>query len=710
MKKIGYLLLIVTIFLILMETTEAAITTSPSSITIPRGLQATRRITYSITSPGCTSAISNSGTFISGQTVLGIVNTTISTNLTGPVNLTTGTATETLIVPIQVIKKAEQLRINRFEFRRQFNLFDPAPCATFNSSVQITVTSEAVAEFSITRLQLYFENHRAEITVKRNQPTLKAFADIRFTGSGLFRGYWEVDGNRFSADVVQHLVYGRSVTIESPDIPGLPTFVTGTHILKFVITSPSLDLPLPEAIYFVTAEEFRKKFSINLISPKDKSEMDYSPPTFKWERGDQTVTYLIEFLEEGGEKPIFSAYTKRFDYSLPMPVLNNIFSPGESYLWRVKGFDTENNVVGESPLFRFNFKELASHLPGQILMAAELSQKGMDLIGGISQKYNLGLIETYDIKSLNLKVVIFQTREDIFRLINSIEREDRVVLAQPNYIFRTMAEPMSDMQNIYRVLNLKKLHEHYRGKGIVVAIVDTGVDTNHRDLRDRIVSSENLLKDYPYNAEIHGTAVAGVIGASINGFGIEGVAPEAGILSLRACRQVSEEYPEGECYTSSISKAIDMAIEKKAKIVNMSFGSISPDGLITKLIDEGTRRGLIFVAPVGNMPRQKDLTFPASHPSVVAVAGIDERGNPYPNPEIASKAKVCAPATNIFTTIPGDRHNFLSGTSMSSASVTGILAIAIEKNGVVDKDKIPPFHGDICRWEEELLKLSLCGE
>ncbi len=707
-KKIGYLLLVLTIFLILIETTEAAITTFPSSITIPRGLQTTKPITYNMTTPigsACTQATSLNGEFISGPYILGTVNTPLSAVLTGG----SGTASETLVIPIRIIRRAEQLQVNRFQYRRQFSYGCLTPIAPDTGTVQVTLTSEAAAEFSITRLQLYFENRRAEITVKRNQPSLKAYADIRFVGSGFLRGYWEVDG-RILSYVNMNLVYGRSVTVESPDVPPLPTFVTGTHILKFVITSPSLDLPLPEAIYFVTAEEFGKKFYINLVSPMDKSEIDYSPPTFKWEGGDQKVTHLIEFLEEGNGKPIFSAYTKRFDYSLPEAVLISIFSPGKSYFWRVKSFDAENNVIGESPLFQFTFKELASYLPGQILMVAELSQRGMDLIGRIGQQYNLGLIETYDIRSLNLKVATFQTREDIFRLINSIEREDGVVLAQPNYIFRTMAEPMNDMQNLYKILNLKKLHERYRGKGVVVAIVDTGVDTNHRDLKERILSSENLVKDSPYKAEIHGTAIAGVIGAMINGYGIEGVAPESNIISLRACRQVSETNPEGECYTSSISKAIDMAIEKKAKVVNLSFGSVSPNKLMFKLIEEGAKRGLIFVAPVGNMPRLKDLSFPASHPDVVAVAGFDDRGNPYPNQEIAKKAKVSAPAINVLTTVPRDKHNFLSGTSMSSAVVAGILVIAIEKSGVLEKGKIPPFRGDICKWEEELLKLLICGE
>jgi len=708
MKKIGYLLLIVILFLITMETTEAAITTSPSSIIIPRGLQATRSITYNFGNIGisCTQAISNNGQFISGQTILGDVNTSVSTQLSQGL----GKATETIIIPVRVIKRAEELNVNRFQYRRVFT-YSGGGCNTppENSIVQVTLTTEAGAEFSITRLQLYFENRRAEITVKRNQPSLMAFVDIRFVGSGLLQGYWEVDG-RILSYVNRHLVYGQSITLESPEVPALPTFVIGTHILRFVITSPSMEIPIPEALYFVTAEEFEEKLAIQLVYPKDGSEVDYSPINFKWEGRDLKVTYLIEFLEQADEKPLFSAYTKRFDYSLPLPVLQNIFSPGKSYLWRVKGFDIENNVVGESPRFRFNFREPASYLTGQILMAAELSQKGIALIGEISQKYNLGVIEMYDIKSLNLKVVIFQTREDIFRLINSVAREDGVVLAQPNYIFRTMSEPMSDMQNIYRVMNLKNLHERFRGKGVIVAVIDTGIDTQHRDLKERILSSENLFRDSPYKPEIHGTAVAGVIGASINGFGIEGVAPESSIISLRACKQVSETSLEGECYSSSISRAIDMAIERKAKVVNMSFGSISPDKLIVRLIEEGAKRGLIFVAPVGNMPRQEDLSFPASHPDVVAVAGFDDRGDPYPNQEIAKKARVLAPATNVLTTVPKDKHNFLSGTSISSAAVTGILAVATGKDVDIEKDRIPPFRGDICKWEEELLKLLICGE
>jgi len=703
------LLILPSLLIIYVQIAEATITSSPSSFTIPRGLQTTKPVTYNITDNSdlvCNQATSTSGQFISGRNVLGTVNTTISANLTG--SPPSGTATETLIIPVRIIKRAEQMGINTFQYRRVFTYLgcQQAP-PTETVSVPITVTTEAGAEFRITRLQLYFENKRAEITVKKNQPSLRTYADIRFTGSGLLQGYWEVDGRRLS-NVFKHLLYGRSITIETPDMPPLPTFETGTHRVRFVITNPSQDIPFPEAIYFVTAEEFREILPITLIFPQDKSEVDYSPLTFGWEGKDHTLTYLIEFLEEGEEKPIFSAYTRNSEYSLPLIVLKSIFTPGRTYLWRVKGFDAENNITGTSSINSFFFKKLSSYLPGQIIVVSKNLQKGSELLEGLRQKYNLRLIEDFDIKSLQLKLAVFYTEEDIFRLIDAIIKEEGVITSQPNYIFRTMSEPMSDMQNIYRILNLRKLHEQYTGRGIIVAIIDTGVDTEHRDLKNNILASENLLKDYPYRPEIHGTAVAGIIGAGINGFGIEGVAPEAEILALRACRQVSETHPDGECYTTSITKAIDITIEKKAKIVNMSFGSVAPDKLLIRLIQEGSKGGLIFVAPVGNMAPQKDLTFPASYPDVIAVGGIDGRGNPYPNPEIASKASVNAPAINIFTTIPGDRHNFLSGTSMSSATVTGILTVAIEKNRSIERNRLPDFKGDICRWMEDLLKISIC--
>ena len=711
MKKIT-LILLIGLFLIPflwgMSWAQGTITVTPSVLKIPKGMPSSETIFYNLTGLSTGTWNSGGGIFTANGTAIGSSAVPFSVNFTNvPVRLS-----ETLNIPIAIIKRAERLNTSRIIYSRTFT-YIPGAGAPVNINVQteIIVTTEAGSDLRITRLQLYFENGRAEITVKKNQPDLKAYADIRYTGSGLLTAYWEVDG-RLIENVNQHLVYGqgRTVTIVSPDIPPLPTFEPGTHTVRFIITDPAQSLPVPVAIYFVTAEQFRRVFPIRLLSPSDQAEVDYEPVTFSWEGRDKTSTYLIEFMEGKKEKPIFSAFAKKTEYTLPASVLKSLFASNRTYQWRVKGFDAENNVAGASSTFRFTFKEFpaSSYLPGQIVVVTADSQDGVELIEQIRGKYNLLPLESFVVKSLQLKVTIFQTKQETLELIGSIKGESGVVLAQPNYIFSTMAEPMTDMQkNFFQTLNLNRLHEKYRGKGVVVAVIDTGVDLEHQDLKDSIVFSKNLINSNPYKAEIHGTAVAGVVSADLNGLGIAGVAPEAKLLALRGCRQISAANPEGQCYTSSLVKALDTAIANRAQVVNMSFGAPALDKLIVKLLDYGANQGILFTAPVGNRPEQKDLVFPASHPEVIGVGGIEEGGKPYPNSEIFQKAAVCAPCDHVFTTIPGDKYNFVSGTSISSATVAGLLALAIEKTGSFNRAEVPKFTGDINEWIGDLFKISL---
>jgi hypothetical protein len=164
-----------------------------------------------------------------------------------------------------------------------------------------------------------------------------------------------VDG-RILENVFRHLVGGNSITLASPEIPSLPTFAPGTHMVRFIILNPIQNIPRPEAIYFVTAEEFKPLRKIELVLPLDNSELGYSPAQFNWEKENETSVYLIEFLEKEGEKPIFSAYVKKGSYVIPGEVFTSVFSVNNMYKWRVKGFDTESNIVAESPMYEFSFR------------------------------------------------------------------------------------------------------------------------------------------------------------------------------------------------------------------------------------------------------------------------------------------------------------------------------------------------------------------
>jgi len=267
-------------------------------------------------------------------------------------------------IPVRAIERALQRGTNRFTYVRTFT----GPNLNLNATVNISITTEAGADFGVRRIELYFENRRAEITVERNYPNLRAYADIKFVGSGLLQGYWEVDG-RVLSHVNQHFTFGKSVTLQTPGIPPLPTFDTGTHIVRFVITNPAVEIPLPEILYFITPAEHKKTIGIRLIAPENNSAPEYSSLRFEWERLSKTTLSLIQFFDKPDSMPVFSAYTKDAFYMLPEPVLRTIFSPGQKYYWQVKGFDAKNDIIAESPVHGFTFKKLNAYVVGQIITA-----------------------------------------------------------------------------------------------------------------------------------------------------------------------------------------------------------------------------------------------------------------------------------------------------------------------------------------------------
>lgn len=340
----------------------------------------------------------------------------------------------------------------------------------------------------------------------------------------------------------------------------------------------------------------------------------------------------------------------------------------------------------------------------QVVVAVS-SDKASAIIPRLTAAYDLRLLESHDLASIAQSLLVFEG-EDVEALVEALGAESEVLLAQPNHVFHTLAEPQSAMQSLARKLDFTTLHSRSRGRGVTVAVVDTGVDLTHEDLRENIRGAENFIPQEPYRAEIHGTAVAGIIAAGLNETGIAGVAPEAKILALRACRQVSQASPLGRGDSVSIARAVDAALKRNAGVVNMSLGSEVQDRLLARLIEAGARRGILFVAPVGNREERTEPSFPASLERVIAVGGIGENGRVYPNQALAEAAAVCAPCEHLFTTIPGGRYNFLDGTSLSAAVVSGLLALALETRESLRPEEIPRGCGDSRAWTQTLLGIA----
>lgn len=237
------------------------------------------------------------------------------------------------------------------------------------------------------------------------------------------------------------------------------------------------------------------------------------------------------------------------------------------------------------------------------------------------------------------------------------------------------------------------------GEGAVIAIVDSGVDGGHGDLT--VSGGENCVGDeVRANAQAiahwrpakidgeHGTHVGGIAAAHGAGSGFKGVAPGAVLRSYRV-------FPDGGGGASNfdIGKAIDAAVRDGCHIINLSLGGGPADDLIRAAIRRALDAGSIVVAAAGNDSREP-VSFPAAHPESVAVSAFG-RVSSFPKEStgtadiakpksgrnfaaaftnIGSQIDVTGPGVEIVSTLPGNRHGPMSGTSMASPAVAGFAA------------------------------------
>jgi subtilisin family serine protease len=340
--------------------------------------------------------------------------------------------------------------------------------------------------------------------------------------------------------------------------------------------------------------------------------------------------------------------------------------------------------------------------------------------GGIAQSqkqriindYGLEVIDEFELASLSRHVVVFRTDRDSREFMHELIKLKAVLGAQSDYIYRSMAlpdqstEPMQDLQNLASIIDFEKLHRHNQGKNSRIAIVDSGVDRQHQDLRAANIEAENFIRKDAYRGELHGTAVAGIIAAQRNGIGIMGLAPQTKMLALRACRQLQAGRVSAECYSSSLARAIDYAIGHKAQLANLSFGTPESDPLISNLLEMAAAKGMVLVGSAGNDPAQEQADFPARHPAVITVAGRDG-GRYYPTKAIARHANILAPAEQIFSTVTENKYNFVNGTSISSAIASGILTLALSNRDEID---LLQQRSDVafCDWATTVLAQPVC--
>jgi subtilisin family serine protease len=295
---------------------------------------------------------------------------------------------------------------------------------------------------------------------------------------------------------------------------------------------------------------------------------------------------------------------------------------------------------------------------------------------GIARKNGFTLLDGWPMPLLGVDCYVMQVADgqSIAGAIERVSRDPNVAWSEPMQLYQGMggvasADPLYAIEPAAQKWRLNDLHKVATGRGVSVAVIDSKVEVNHPDLEGRFVADKDFLDTDPPRAELHGTAVAGIIGAiGNNGIGIEGIAPDARLLALRACWQTTGKSGATLCESLGLARALQYAIEHNAKVINLSLSG-PPGPLLTKLIAIALARNTAVVAAFD--PSLPKGGFPASMPGVIAVGDQALQNIP---------ANVYgAPGRDIPTTQPGGKWYLVNGSSYSAAHVSGLIALVRER-------------------------------
>jgi len=285
----------------------------------------------------------------------------------------------------------------------------------------------------------------------------------------------------------------------------------------------------------------------------------------------------------------------------------------------------------------------------------------------LAQRHKLKLLNSWAMPVLGLDCYVLQITDggQAEQVSAKLSADPRVEWAQPMGEFHGMddGDPLYPVQPAARSWDLRELHRSATGRNVAIAVIDSGIASQHPALKGQVVAQENFVDENPYTGEAHGTAVGAIIAARSGQGGMVGVAPGAHLLALRACWQQTGQ--AAACSSFSLAKALNFAILRQPKVINLSLGG-PPDRLLARLLDVALEHGISVVAALDTHGRRG---FPASHPGVLAV------GMPGAAPVAGA---LYAPGRDIPSATPDGHWNFFSGSSYAAAHVAGVVALLDE--------------------------------
>src|SRR5206468_5924344 len=288
----------------------------------------------------------------------------------------------------------------------------------------------------------------------------------------------------------------------------------------------------------------------------------------------------------------------------------------------------------------------------------------------IAGDYRLRLVDDWPMPRIGMDCFVMEVEDarTTAAAADQVSPDSAVAWAQPVGVYQAQGgpahnDPLYPAQPAARQWQLASLHRIATGKGVRIAVIDSGIEANHPDLAGQVALNRNFVAGQSERDDLHGTGVAGIIAAKAdNHIGIAGVAPDARLLGLRACWQSSPAATV--CDSFSLAKAIYFAAEQKAEVINLSLSG-PDDRLLRALLNSAMAGGATVVAAYDD--KRPNGGFPAAVPGVIAVAEValaPSRGPVY-----------IAPGHDVPTTQPGGKWFLVDGSSYAAAHVSGLVAL-----------------------------------
>lgn len=294
-------------------------------------------------------------------------------------------------------------------------------------------------------------------------------------------------------------------------------------------------------------------------------------------------------------------------------------------------------------------------------------------------------IQTFALTDRTLQRWRIDGNRSVRATLRALSRYRGIAAAQPNYLYGLAQNvpataPPSDAQYVVDKLRLREAHSITSGEDVVVAVIDSRIDTMHPDLAGVIAGEYDALGGAS-KPHAHGTAMAGAIAARSK---LTGVAPKVRLLAIRT---FAGEGESAQGTTFNILKGVDWAASQNARIVNMSFAGPA-DAMLRELLGKAHARGMVLIAAVGNAGPRSPPLYPAADRHVIGVTATDIDDKLLPVANRGPQVAIAAPGVDILAAAPDGQYTVTSGTSVAAAHASGVAALLLARKTDLTPDAL----------------------